>query len=133
MRGLWLVAAVAAVVYGAVHRMGVTLRRRWGQPGALRYDDVRPGASSTAASAVGGAGLMATLLFQSTAALLAGCRPAWRPIGLLSALVSIAVLLPSASIRWAGPVMDAAVVVGAALVVAAANRSREFVGTGVTR
>ena len=51
---------------------------------------------------VGGIWLAATLLFLLTAVSLVAGRTAWRPVGLLAALVSIAVLLPSASIALAG-------------------------------
>ncbi len=117
-----MVAAVVLVVHGLVHLMGVALLWRWGQPGGLRYADVHPEAGSTAATIVGVVWLVALLLFLITAALLATGRPAWRPVGLLAALVSIAVLLPSAAIAWAGLAVDAAVVVGAVLAVAAAHR-----------
>ncbi|MGY1722211.1 hypothetical protein [Blastococcus sp. SYSU DS0533] len=130
MRVLRLVAAVVLMVHGVVHLMGVALLWRWGQPGELRYADVRPEAGSTAAMAVGGAWLIALLLFLVTAALLAAGRPTWRPVGLLAALVSVAVLLPSASIAWAGLVVDAAVFVGAGVTVAAANRNRGTPGAG---
>ncbi|MGY2129581.1 hypothetical protein [Blastococcus sp. SYSU DS0617] len=128
MRVLRLVTAVVLAVHGAVHLMGVALLWRWGQPGQLRYDDVRPEAGSTAAIAVGAAWLIAMLLFLVTAALLAAGRPTWRPVGLLAALVSAAVLLPSASIAWAGLVVDTAVLVGVAVTVAAAHRNRGTAG-----
>ena len=51
---------------------------------------------------VGGVRLVPMLLFLLAAALLASGRPAWRPVGLLAALTSIAVLLPSAAVAWAG-------------------------------
>ncbi len=72
-------------------------------------------------------------LFLLTAALLAFGRPAWRPIGLLAALVSIAVLLPSAGLAWAGLIVDVAVLVGVAVAVAAAHRDRPPVLTGRIR
>ena len=121
---LRVLAAAILALHGLVHLMGVALLWRWGQPGELRYGDVRPEAGSTAAMVVGGAWLIALLLFLVTAGSLAAGRTAWRPIGLLAALISIAVLIPSASIAWAGLVVDAAVLVGVAVTVAAANRSR---------
>ncbi|SFU07358.1 hypothetical protein SAMN05660657_05380 [Geodermatophilus amargosae] len=65
------------------------------------------------------------LLFLLTAG-----RPARRPVGLLAALVSIAVLLPSASIAWAGLVLDAAVLLGVALAVTAVHRGPRPAGSG---
>lgn len=130
LRALRAVAAVVLVVHGLVHLMGVALLWRWAEPGELRYDDVHPEAGSTAAMVVGAVWLVAMLLFLLTAALLAVGRPAWRPVGLLAALVSIAVLLPSATIAWAGLVVDAAVIVGVVLAVAAVHRSRRSPGSG---
>ena len=126
-KALRTLAASILVIHGLVHLMGVALLWRWAEPGELRYGDVRPEAGSTAAMVLGGGWLIALLLFLVTAALLATGRPAWRPVGLLAALVSIAVLLPSASMAWAGLVVDAAVLVGVAVTVAAANRSRGVV------
>ena len=133
LRPLRALAAVVLVVHGFVHLMGVALLWRWGEPGELRYGDVRPEAGSTAAMVVGGVWVVALLLFLVTAALVAGGRPAWRPVGLLAALVSIGVLLPSAPIAWAGLVVDAALLVGVAVTVAAANRSRGAVPAGRNR
>jgi hypothetical protein len=130
LRLLRVVAAVVLTVHGLVHLMGAALLWQWGEPGGLRYGDVRPEAGSTAALVVGAVWLVAVLLFLLTAALLAADRAAWRPIGLLAALVSIAVLLPSAGIAWAGLVVDAAVVVSVVLAVAAAHRSRRSPASG---
>ncbi|WP_104523651.1 hypothetical protein [Blastococcus atacamensis] len=121
-------AAVVLVIHGLVHLMGTSLLWKWGQPGELHYGDVRPEAGSTAAMVVGGAWLIALLLYLVTAALLATGRPAWRPVGLLAALVSTVVLVPSASIAWAGLAVDVAVFVGVAVSVTAVKRSREAVG-----
>ncbi len=129
LRALRALAAVVLVIHGLIHLMGVALLYRWGEPGELRYDDVHPEAGSTAAMVVGAVWLVAMLLFLLTAVLLAVGRPAWRPVGLLAALTSIAVLLPSASIAWAGLVVDAAVIVGVVLAVAAVHRSRQSPGT----
>jgi hypothetical protein len=117
-------AAAAAVlaVHGLIHLLGVALLWRWGEPGQLRYDDVSPAAGSLPGTIVGGVWLAATLLFLLTAVLLLAGHPAWRPVGLLAALVSIAVLLPSASIALAGLVVDAAVLAAVAVAVAAAHR-----------
>ena len=128
LRVLRVLAAVVLVVHGLVHLMGVALLWRWGQPGELRYDDVRPEAGSTPAMVVGMAWGVAMLLFLITAALLAAGRPAWRPIGILAALVSVAVLLPSAGIAWAGLVVDAAVIAAALLAVAAVHRGSRSPG-----
>ncbi len=89
-------AATVLTVHGLVHLLGVALLSRWGQPGELRYDDVSPAAGSLPGMIVGGVWLAATLLFLLTAVLLVAGRIAWRSVGLLAALVSIAVLLPSA-------------------------------------
>ena len=124
-------AAVVLLAHGLIHLMGVALLWRWGQPGELRYDDVRPEAGTTAAMIVGGVWLVAMLLFLTTAALLVAGRPAWRPVGLLAALISIAVLLPLAAIAWAGLVVDAAVIVGAVLAVAAVHRTSRSTGRGI--
>ena len=124
-RGHRLLRAAAATVlagHGLIHLLGVALLWRWGQPGELRYDDVSPAAGSLPGVIVGGVWLAATLLFLVTAVLLLAGRPAWRPIGLLAALVSIAVLLPSASIALVGLLVDAAVLAAVALAVAAAHR-----------
>ena len=123
-----MLAAAVIAIHGLVHLMGVALLWRWGQPGELRYDDVRPDAGSTAATIVGAAWGVAMLLFLMTAALLAAGRPAWRPIGILAALVSIAVLLPSAGVAWAGLVVDGAVIAGALLAVAAVHRGSRSPG-----
>ncbi len=131
LRLLRALAAVVLTVHGIVHLMGVALLWRWAEPGALRYDDVHPQAGSTAGLVVGGLWLVAMLLFLVTATLLAAGRPAWRPIGLLAALVSAAVLAPSAAIAWAGLVVDAAVLVGAVLAVGAAHRSRSVRPGGI--
>lgn len=128
LRVFRVVAAVVLVGHGLVHLMGVALLWRWGQPGELRYDDIRPEAGSTAAMIVGVVWVVALLLFLITAALLAAGRPAWRPLGILAALVSIAVLLPSAGIAWAGLVVDAAVILGAFLAVAAVHRGSRLPG-----
>jgi hypothetical protein len=68
----------------------------------------------------GGVRPAAALLFLPTAVLLLTKRPAWRPVGPLAALVSIAALLLAASITPAGPLIDAAVPIAAALLIAAA-------------
>ncbi len=70
---------------------------------------------------VGGVWLAATLLFLLTAVSLVAGRTAWRPVGLLAALVSIAVL-PSASIALAGLLVDVAVLIAVAAAVASAHR-----------
>lgn len=126
---LRVLAAVVLTIHGLVHLMGVALLWRWGEPGELRYGDVRPEAGSTAAVVVGALWLLAVLLFMVTAALLAADRPAWRPIGLLAALVSLAVLLPSAALAWAGLLVDLAVIVGVVLAVAGGHRGRRSIGT----
>jgi hypothetical protein len=116
------VGALVLAVHGLVHLMGVALLWRWGEPGELRYADAHPEAGSAAGIAVGGIWLVAVVLFLLTAGLLAGRRPAWRPVGLLASLVSIAVLVPSASIAWPGLAVDAAVVVAVAAVVVSVHR-----------
>src|SRR3954449_4174570 len=128
-----LLRAAAATVLGAhglIHLLGVALLWRWGQPGELRYDDVWPTAGSLPGVIVGGVWLAATLLFLLTAVLLLAGRPAWRPVGLLAALMSIAVLLPSASIALVGLVVDAAVLVAVGAAVAAAQRGPRRLDTG---
>ncbi len=130
-----LQAAAATVLagHGLIHLLGVALLWRWGQPGELRYDDVSPAAGSMPGMMVGGIWLAATLLFLLTAVLLVGGRPAWRPVGLLAALVSIAVLLPSASIALAGLVVDAAVLLAVGVAVAAAHRRPRRLDAGARR
>ncbi len=64
--------------------------------------------------------------------LLAG-RLAWRPVGLLAAPVSIAVLPPSASVALAGPAVDVAVLLAVAAAVTAAHRRPMRSGTGGPR
>ena len=120
-----LLRAAAATVlagHGLIHLLGVALLWRWGQPGELRYADVSPAAGSLPGMIVGGVWLAATLLFLLTAVLVLVGRPTWRPVGLLAALMSIAVLLPSASVALAGLVVDAAVLIAVAVAVAAAHR-----------
>ena len=73
------------------------------------------------------------LRFLLTAILLLAGRPAWRPVGLLAALVSLAVLLPSASIALAGLVVDAAVLIAVAAAVAAAHRRPRRLDAGAPR
>ena len=92
-----------------------------------------PAAGSLPGMMVGGVWLAATLLFPLTAVLVLRGRPAWRPVGLLAALVSIAVLLPSASIALAGLLVDAAVLIAVAVAVAAAHRRPTRPGTGGPR
>ncbi|MGY2002663.1 hypothetical protein [Blastococcus sp. SYSU DS1024] len=108
--------------------MGVGLLWQWGEPGELRYGDVSPAAGSIPGMIVGGIWLAAALLFLLTAVLVLRGRPTWRPVGLLAALVSIAVLLPSASIAAAGLLVDAAVLVAVATAVARAHRTRQDAG-----
>ena len=131
----FLRAAAATVLagHGLIHLLGVALLWRWGQAGELRYDDVSPPAGSLPGMIVGGVWLAATLLFLLTAVLLVGRRPAWRPVGLLAALVSIAVLLPSASIALAGLVVDAAVLIAVAAAVAASHRRPRRLDAGGRR
>ena len=128
-RVLRTVGALVLAVHGLVHLMGVALLWRWGEPGELRYADVHPEAGSAAGMAVGGTWLVAVVLFLLTAGLLAARRPTWRPVGLLASLVSIAVLVPSASIAWAGLVVDAAVVVAVAAVVVSVHRQPHPINT----
>ncbi|MGY1821151.1 hypothetical protein [Geodermatophilus sp. SYSU D00079] len=120
-RSLRGAAALVLAGHGLIHLLGVALLWRWGQPGELRYDDVSPAPGPLPGMIVGGLWLAATLLFLLTAVLLVGGSPAWRPVGLLAALVSIAVLLPSASIALAGLVVDAAVLIAVAAAVAASH------------
>ncbi len=119
--------------HGLIHLLGVALLWRWGQPGELRYADVSPGAGSLPGMFVGGVWLAATLLFLLTAVLVVVGRPAWRPVGLLAALMSIAVLLPSASIALVGLLVDAAVLAAVALAVAAAHRGPRRLDAGGPR
>ena len=126
-------AAAVLVVHGLIHLLGVVLLWRWGQPGQLRYDDVTPAAGSLSGMIVGCVWLAAALLFLLTAVLLVAGRPAWRPVGLLAALLSLAVLLPSASIALAGLLVDAAVLVAVAAAVAAAHRRPSQLDAGVPR
>ena len=73
--------------------------------------------------------LVAFVMLAATAvSLLAGC-PAWRPVGALAALVSIAVLLPSVPITPAGLLVDAAVLIA----VAAAHRRPRWLDAGGLR
>jgi hypothetical protein len=131
-----LLRAAAATVlagHGLIHLLGVALLWRWGQPGELRYADVSPAAGSLPGMIVGGIWLAATLLFLLTAVLVVVGRPAWRPVGLLAALMSIAVLLPSASIALVGLLVDAAVLAAVALAVAAAHRGPRRLDAGGPR
>ncbi len=121
-RSLRAAGATVLAGHGLVHLLGVALLWRWGQPGELRYDDVSPAAGSLPGMIVGGVWLAATLLFLLTAVLVLLGRPTWRPVGLVAALVSIAVLLPSASVALVGLVVDAAVLIAVAVAVAAAHR-----------
>ena len=70
---------------------------------------------------------------KARAVLLLVGRPAWRPVGLLGALVSIAVLLPSASIALAGLVVDAAVLAAIAAAVTAGHRRPRRLDAGAHR
>jgi hypothetical protein len=94
---------------------------------------VSPAAGSLPGMIVGGIWLAATLLFLLTAVLVVVGRPAWRPVGLLAALMSIAVLLPSASIALVGLLVDAAVLAAVALAVAAAHRGPRRLDAGGPR
>jgi hypothetical protein len=94
---------------------------RSGQPGELRCADVSPTAGSLPGMIVGGLWSAAALLFLLAAVSLVSGHPVWRPIGLLAALVSIAVL-PSAPIALAGPVVEAAVLIAVTVAVAGAHR-----------
>ncbi|WP_091445326.1 hypothetical protein [Geodermatophilus poikilotrophus] len=126
-------AATVLALHGLIHLLGVALLWRWGQPGELGYEDVSPAAGSLPGMIMGGVWLVATLLFLLTAVLLVARRTAWRPVGLLAALVSIAVLLPSASIALAGLAVDAAVLLAVGVAVAAAHRRPMRSGTGGPR
>ena len=130
-----LLAAAATVLagHGLIHLLGVALLWRWGQPGELRYDDVSPAAGLLPGMIVGGFWLAATLLFLLTAVLVLARRTAWRPVGLLAALMSIAVLLPSASIALVGLLVDAAVLLAVAAAVAAAHRRPRRLDAGGPR
>ncbi len=131
-----LLRAAAATVlagHGLIHLLGVALLWRWGQPGELRYDDVSPAAGSLPGMIVGGVWLATTLLFLLTAVLVLARRPAWRPVGLLAALMSVAVLLPSASIALVGLLVDAAVLLAVAAAVAAAHRGPRRLDAGGPR
>ncbi len=126
-------AAAVLAGHGLIHLLGVALLWQWGQPGDLRYDDVSPAAGSLAGIIVGGVWLTATLLFLLTAVLVLMGRPTWRPVGLIAALLSIAVLVPSASIALAGLIVDAAVLIAVAVAVAAAHRRPSRPAAGGTR
>jgi hypothetical protein len=121
-RLLRVAAAAVLAGHGLIHLMGVALLWRWGEPGDLRYGDVSPAAGSVAGKLVGGLWLAATLLFLLTAVLVLTRRRAWRAAALLAAVVSIAVLLPSASIAPAGLIIDAAVLIAVAAAIAADAR-----------
>ncbi|WP_179224342.1 hypothetical protein [Geodermatophilus pulveris] len=92
-----------------------------------------PAAGSRPGIIIGGVWLAAALLLQLTAVLVLTSRPTWRPIGLLAALLSIAVLVPSASIALAGLVVDAAALIAVAVAVAAAHRTPTPPSAGGTR
>lgn len=100
--------AVVLAAHGAIHLMGVALLWRLGEPGSLRYADAHPLPGSAAGWVVGGGWLLAAVLFV-TAAVLLVARGRWQGLAAAAAVVSVAVLAPSASIAVAGLVLDAAV------------------------
>jgi hypothetical protein len=102
------VGTVILVGHGLIHLMGVALLWGLGRPGALRYSDVRPAAESAWGVAVGAGWLAAVLLFVTAAVLVLRHRR-WRPVAAVAALVSLAVLAPSASVAAAGLAVDVAV------------------------
>ncbi len=103
----WVGAAVLAG-HGLLHLPGVALLWRWGQPGALRYVDMRPVPGTGAGVAVGGLLLAGAVLFVLTAVSLLTGRAWWYRIMGVAVVVSCAALLPSASMRVsaAGLVLD---------------------------
>lgn len=103
-------AAMVLAAHGAIHLMGVPLLWRLGEPGSLRYADAHPLPGSAAALTVGGGWLVAAILFL-TAAVLLVARRRWEGLAATAAVVSIAVLAPSAAVALAGLVVDAAVLV----------------------
>jgi hypothetical protein len=85
------------------------------KPGSLRYADAHPRPGTAARLVVGGGWLVAAVLFVTAAVLLVTGRR-WQGLAATAAVLSTAVLAPSASVAMAGLVVDAAVL---ALVLAA--------------
>ncbi|MCW2678835.1 MAG: hypothetical protein JWM62_236 [Frankiales bacterium] len=105
--------AGAAVLAGhaLVHLMGVALLWRLGQPGALRYADVLPGAGAATRAIAGAVWLSATLVLLLAARLLLDGRRSWRQAAGFGAVLSATALLPAAAVAPAGLVLDAVVLV----------------------
>jgi hypothetical protein len=91
--------------------MGVALLWRWGRPGGLRYEDVHPAAGSAAGLVVGGLWLGVAVLFVASGVLLVARWRSWRGVALAAAVLSLAVLVPSASVVVAGIAVDVVVIV----------------------
>ncbi len=118
------VGAVVLAGHGLVHLMGVALLWRWGRPGGLRYEDVHPTAGSAAGLVVGGLWLVVAVLFLASAVLLVARRRWWRQVALVAAVLSLAVLVPSASVVAAGIAVDVVVIV----IVVVIGRARRDIG-----
>jgi hypothetical protein len=106
-----MVGAAVLAGHGLVHLMGVALLWRWGRPGGLRYEDVHPAAGSAAGLVVGGPWLGVAALFVASGVLLVARWRLWRGVALAAAVLSLAVLVPSASVVVAGIAVDVVVIV----------------------
>jgi len=84
----WPLAAVM-VVHGLIHAMGVAVLFELGEPGDLTYADsvLEPG--SAPALAAGTAWALAGLAFLVAGALLVARAPAWWPVAVAAAIVSL--------------------------------------------
>ena len=112
---------MAAVLLGAhavVHLLGVVLLWHLGQPGTLRYDQVNPEPGTVAGVLVGAGWLIAAALFAVAAFAVATHHRHTLTAAAAAALLSIAVLAPSAAVTVAGLVVDAFVLLAVAVTVA---------------
>jgi hypothetical protein len=94
--------------------MGVSLLWKLGEPGQLRYTDAVPAPGTVAAEVVGGLWLLAAMLFEMAAILLATGRP-WRLAALAGVAVSAPVIGLAPGLAVAGLVVDGLILALAAV------------------
>lgn len=118
-----MIAAAVLMAHGLVHLMGPALLWRIGEPGSLRYGQVRPAAGSTAALVVGVGWLAAALLFATAGVLLVRAARRWLPFAVAASLLSAGVIAPSVGVAGVGLFVDAAVLTAAVAIVARRRRA----------
>lgn len=122
-RMLRAAGGVILVGHGLVHLMGVALLWHLAEPGELHYADVHPAPGTIPGLLVGFTWLVAALAFVLAGGLLVAAHAEWRRLALVASVLSVAVLVPSASMAAAGLVVDAVVLAGLTVGVAKARRS----------